>query len=121
MASQWQELMSDGSSMPAWVSVPDGPGPFPGVVVAQHAGGVDEFVKTMTDRLAEQGYIAIAPALFHRQPDANQEYIDSIPKDAERIGKLVPFIQKLRDEEIIRDLKTSIAAVSYTHLRAHET
>lgn len=108
MVSQWQELMSDGSSMPAWVSVPDGSGPFPGVVVAQHAGGVDEFVKAMADRLAEQGYIAVAPALFHRQAGAGQDYIDSIPKNAERLGKLIPFIQNLQDEEIIRDLKTSI-------------
>ena len=108
MASQWQDLTSGGVTMPTWIGVPEGQGPFPGVIVAQHAGGVDEFIRVMVDRLAEQGYVAAAPTLFHRQSDATQEHIEAIPKDAERLGKLMPFIQQLKDEEIVQDVKAAM-------------
>jgi carboxymethylenebutenolidase len=53
--------------MRCYVSVPDGTGPFPAVVVIQHAGGVDEFVRRMSDRLAEAHFLAVAPDLYHRE------------------------------------------------------
>jgi carboxymethylenebutenolidase len=108
MASSWQELTSGGVAMQTWVGIPEGQGPFPGVVVAQHAGGVDEFMRAMVDRLVEQGYIAVAPTLFHRQDGATQESLEAIPANAERLGKLMPFIQQLKDEEIVQDIKVSM-------------
>jgi carboxymethylenebutenolidase len=64
--SSWQEVPSDGRMMRLHVSVPQGTGPFPAVVVAQHQGGVDEFIQSMTKRLAGGGYVAAAPDLYHR-------------------------------------------------------
>ena len=54
MASQWQEITSGGVTMRTWVGIPEEQGPFPGVVVAQHAGGADEFIRDIVDRLAAQ-------------------------------------------------------------------
>lgn len=48
---------------------PAGNGPFPGLVVIQHASGVDLFVQTMAQRLAEAGYYCVAPDLYHRQAE----------------------------------------------------
>ena len=56
MAGAFVTLDVDGSKMKTWVAVPDGPGPFPGVVVAQHAGGMDTFIRSVCDRLAEAGF-----------------------------------------------------------------
>ena len=36
------------------------------MVIAFHVGGLDEFDKVMADRLAEAGYVAVVPDLFHR-------------------------------------------------------
>ncbi|MCZ6678753.1 MAG: dienelactone hydrolase family protein [Candidatus Poribacteria bacterium] len=66
MPSFTQNVKVDNQDMELYVSVPEGAGPFPGVVVGQHAGGVDTFIRTMTDRLAEAGYAAAAPDLYHR-------------------------------------------------------
>src|SRR6266511_3656505 len=52
MASRWDTLSANGTAMRCYVSAPDGTGPFPAVIVIQHAGGVDEFVRGMSDRLA---------------------------------------------------------------------
>jgi carboxymethylenebutenolidase len=68
MSSSTEHIQVNGEGMELYVSVPEGTGPFPAVVVAQHAGGVVEFIQTMCDRLAEAGYVAVAPELYHRLP-----------------------------------------------------
>ena len=55
-----------GQTLGLYLSLPEGDGPFPAVVVGMHAGGVDTFIHTMCDRLAEAGYVAAAPDLYHR-------------------------------------------------------
>jgi len=66
MESKWEQFKVDNGTMGLYVSRPDGQGPVPGVVVAQHRDGVDEFVQEMTKRLARAGYVAVAPELYHR-------------------------------------------------------
>ena len=53
--STWEHTESDNSSMPLYVSVPDGTGPFPALVVIQHLTGVDEFMQGIAQRLAGAG------------------------------------------------------------------
>ncbi|OYX35560.1 MAG: carboxymethylenebutenolidase [Caulobacterales bacterium 32-69-10] len=50
----------------AYVAAPKGDGPFPAVVVIQEIFGINGFVRLVADRLAEQGYLAVAPDLFWR-------------------------------------------------------
>ena len=64
--SNWQQTESDGSTMRLHVSAPNGGGPFPALVVIQHQSGVDEFIQGMTQKLADSGFVAAAPDLYHR-------------------------------------------------------
>jgi carboxymethylenebutenolidase len=74
MASFWESIKVDGADMRLYVSVPDGTGPFPAVVVIQHQGGVDDFMEEMTQRVASAGYAAVAPDLYHRDgPDCKDD------------------------------------------------
>ncbi len=58
--------VADGSNMNAYVAIPEGNGPFPAMMVFQEAFGVNAHIRDMADRLAAEGYLAIAPELFHR-------------------------------------------------------
>ncbi|MDX1889429.1 dienelactone hydrolase family protein [Mycolicibacterium sp. 050158] len=49
-----------------YLSVPDGPGPWPGVVIVHDALGLTTDVKRIADRMAGAGYLTIVPALYHR-------------------------------------------------------
>lgn len=95
MKSSWERVGVDGAAMRVYTSVPDGPGPFPGVVVIQHRDGVDEFVHEMTARLATAGYVAAAPDLYHRDaPDSK----DDAPTRMAR----------LRDATVIQDVNAAV-------------
>jgi carboxymethylenebutenolidase len=57
---------SDGHVLTAHLSTPTG-APRGGVVVAQEIFGVNAHIRSVADRFADAGYLAIAPALFDRQ------------------------------------------------------
>lgn len=61
------ELKVEGSTpMGAYVARPAGGGPHPGLLVFQEAFGVNSHIRNVTERFAHEGYVAIAPELFHR-------------------------------------------------------
>jgi carboxymethylenebutenolidase len=94
MSARWDSLNVDGETMRCYVAVPAGEGPFPAVVVIQHAGGVDAFVQEMAGRFAAAGYVAVAPELYHRQdPDSGEDMLA-------RMGRL-------RDAEVVRDVNAA--------------
>jgi carboxymethylenebutenolidase len=57
---------ADGLDFDAYVARPKTGGSHPVVVVIQEIFGVNKFVRDVADMLAQQGYIAVAPDLFHR-------------------------------------------------------
>ena len=68
------ELKVSGSSpMAAYVARPAGGRRHPGLIVFQEAFGVNGHIRNVTDRFAAQGYVAIAPELFHRTAPAGFE------------------------------------------------
>ena len=52
--------------MNAYVATPAEGAKAPGLLVFQEAFGVNAHIRDVTDRFAKQGYVAIAPELFHR-------------------------------------------------------
>jgi carboxymethylenebutenolidase len=57
----------DGDRFDAYVATPTGDAPAPGIVVIQEIRGVNEDIRGICDRLARQGYLAIAPDMLWRQ------------------------------------------------------
>ena len=53
-------------SLPYFLSLPDVPGPWPGIVVIHEGGGISPQLLRVCERLAGEGYAAIAPDLFFR-------------------------------------------------------
>ena len=60
------ELISeDGFTLPAYVSLPDGR-PRGAIVVLQEIFGVNSHIRNVADGFAAAGFLAVAPATFHR-------------------------------------------------------
>ena len=56
---------SDGFTLNAYRAQPEGQ-PRGGVVVIQEVWGLNRFVRSVVDRFASEGYLAVAPAMFDR-------------------------------------------------------
>jgi len=56
---------ADGQAIPAYVATPKGQ-PRGGIVVIQEIFGVNEHIRSVADGYAADGYLAVAPAIFHR-------------------------------------------------------
>lgn len=95
MTSSWEGVRVDESNMPLYTSVPESGGPVPGVVVVHGQSGLESFIKDTTHMMALQGYVAVAPNLYHRDgPDCKD---DNLTRKA-----------RLRDPSIIRDIDGAI-------------
>lgn len=95
MSGRWDQIKVAEGAMRCYVSGP-GAGRWPGVIVAQHAGGVDDFVQGMCDRFAEAGYVAVAPELYHREAPGSAD--DPMTR-----------MSRLRDPQIISDMNAATA------------
>ncbi|MEU6696403.1 dienelactone hydrolase family protein [Pseudonocardia sp. NPDC046786] len=84
--------LTDGGELRLSVAEPDGPlrG---GVVVLHEARGVTEIVRRIVDRLAADGWLAVAPHLYRGDDDPDAGDDDTV---AERVGSLT-FQQVLDD------------------------
>ena len=58
--------MTTVGDLPAYRAVPDGPGPWPGMVLVHEAFGLDDVMRRSADRVAAMGYLVLAPDLFAR-------------------------------------------------------
>ena len=94
MTSFAEVIAVDKREMDLYLALPEDPGPFPAIVVIQHAGGVDTFTRSMTDRLASAGYAAAAPDLYHRLGDSS---LDNMAK-----------LKQLKDDEMIADVDATV-------------
>jgi carboxymethylenebutenolidase len=58
--------VDDGTSMQAFVVSPTAAGRKPGLIVFQEAYGVNDHIRDVAARFAAQGFVVIAPELYHR-------------------------------------------------------
>jgi carboxymethylenebutenolidase len=64
MPEETVAIQSGSSTIGGYLVLPDAGGPHPGVVVIHEAFGLNDQIKAVTDRLAGQGYAALAVDLF---------------------------------------------------------
>ncbi|PUE40088.1 dienelactone hydrolase family protein [Limnohabitans sp. Bal53] len=91
----------NGFKMPVYRSAPAGKTGLPVVLVISEIFGVHEYIADVTRRLAQAGYMAIAPELFVRQGDPN-EYGEIAKLQAE-------IISKVPDAQVMTDLDACVA------------
>src|SRR5262245_9763767 len=67
-----------GDMIHAYVSRPEGSGPYPGVVLVQHAPGWDEFLRETSRRLASHNFAVICPDLYCREGHGTPDDVAAI-------------------------------------------
>ncbi len=91
----------DGTQMNAYLASPGQSGSYPGLLVFQEAYGVNEHIRDVTRRFAAQGFIAIAPELFHRTAPAGFE------GDYGNFAGVMPHMKAVTPEAAIADAQAA--------------
>ncbi len=103
MKTTFVTLESSGADVSAYCALPNGDGPFPGVVVLQEIFGVNAHIRDITERFAHEGYGAIAPALYQRlAPGFETGYT---PDDI-TLGR--EYKAKTRASELLSDIQAAM-------------
>ena len=94
---------AQGQDMATYVShpAPSEGNSFPAIIVVMEAFGVTRHIEQVCDQYARQGYVAVAPSLYHRgHPNAKLGY-DQMPQVQQYMGAL-------NDEELVEDINVTI-------------
>lgn len=93
---------SDSHTLGAYRADPDGT-PKGAMVVAQEIFGVNSHIRNVCDRLAAQGYVAVAPALFDRfVRDFESGY------SAEEVALARTYIPKIEWPKVLLDIQAGL-------------
>jgi carboxymethylenebutenolidase len=99
--------VGDGTSMRLYVARPSSAAPQRGLLVMQEAFGVNAHIRDITERFAREGFLAVAPELFHRTGTGFEGRYDDFPSAQ-------VHLKELRDPQMEADFRAA-----YDWLRAN--
>jgi len=90
------QLSTPDGKMETYEAKPKDGGPHPGIVVIMEAFGLNGHIKDVTERIAREGYVAIAPELYHRESERIIPYKD--------LPKAIATMNHLQDPKVMADV-----------------
>jgi carboxymethylenebutenolidase len=94
---------ADGT-MPAYVARPKGAsGKLPGIVVVMEAFGLNGNIKSITERLAAEGYHAIAPNFYYRAGGKVVRY--------DQLQEAIALMNGWTDAQVVEDVRATVSAL----------
>ncbi len=92
----------DGKTMSAYLARPKDETPRPAVIVYMEIFGVNSHIRDVADRVAREGYVALAPDFFHRTgPGVEYGY------DEAGMNSGIKLLMQLKASEIIADARAA--------------
>ena len=73
---------ADPSSI-GYLSVPEGEGPFPAIILIHEWSGLVDRIRQVADALADEGYVALAADLYHGRTGTNREENMALVREAQ--------------------------------------
>jgi carboxymethylenebutenolidase len=98
--------LAGGGSMGGYLTRPTAAGPHPGVLVFMEIFGINAHIRDVTERVAREGYVALAPDFFHRTgPGAEYGY------DDEGFANGMVLLNGLAADEMLSDVQAALSAL----------
>lgn len=96
--------LAGGGPMGGYLAGPEGVGPRPAVLVFMEIFGINSHIREVTERVAREGYVALAPDYFHRTgPGVEYGY------DDDGMAKGMALLGQLVADEMIADAEAALA------------
>ena len=103
ISSERVQIPQAGGSFAGYLARPEGDGPWPAVVVYMEIFGINSHIRDVTERVAREGYVAIAPDYFHRTgPRIELAYDDA------GMAEGMKLLGQLQADEMIADAEATL-------------
>jgi carboxymethylenebutenolidase len=99
---QYVKYRSGEAEITAYFSEPRTPGPHPAMIVMQPVHGLIPLMEIVADRLAERGYVALAPALYSRLGTITTDASSSPTPEARALQR------QTTDTQVVADLRAAL-------------
>jgi carboxymethylenebutenolidase len=97
------EIPAPDGTAPGTLHVPDGEGPWPGVVMFPDAFGARETMSGMGDKLASLGYVTLIPDVYYRNPGWTPFDPGTAFAQEDERGRLFGLMTSLTNDRIAAD------------------
>jgi carboxymethylenebutenolidase len=98
------EIPLDGGSFGGYLARPEGGETLPAVIVYMEIFGINSHIRDVTERVAREGYVALAPDYFHRTgPGVELGYDDA------GMAEGMKLLGALKADELIADANATLA------------
>jgi len=95
--------LSEGGTMSGYLARPTAGGPHPAVIVYMEIFGINSHIRDVTERVAREGYVALAPDYFHRTgPGIELGY------DDKGMAEGMKHLGLLKADQMISDARATI-------------
>jgi carboxymethylenebutenolidase len=114
MPGELTEVATPDGVADAYLSRPDDGAPHPSVLFIVDAYGLRDTIERMADRIAERGFIVLAPNVFYRHgpaPVVDLEGMGDPDRRTEVFGRVMPLVQGWTPEQIVRDGRGYLSAL----------
>jgi carboxymethylenebutenolidase len=102
--TQRVEIAVQDGEMGGYLARPAQPGALPAVLVFMEIFGINSHIRDVTERVAAEGYVALAPDFFHRTgPDVEYGY------DEAGFARGMELLNQLDADEMVADARAALA------------
>ena len=106
---------SGNETVSGYLSMPDGQGSFPAIIAIHEWWGLNEWMKSSADRMADEGYIVLAVDLFRGKTAAGAEEAHGLSRSLsgeQALGDLMAAVAYMKSRQDVRS--DNIAAIGWS-------
>jgi carboxymethylenebutenolidase len=108
MTQRTVQIETTDGTCPAALSIPDGEGPWPAVLMFADAGGMRDTIRQMGERLSGLGYVVLVPDFYYRNGAYDAVDMRTAFQNKETAEKIMGMMRGYTAELAVRDAKAFV-------------
>jgi carboxymethylenebutenolidase len=108
MAQRSVNIETQDGTCPAALSIPEGQGPWPAVIMFPDAGGMRDTIRQMGDRLSGLGYVVLVPDFYYRNGPYETVDMRTAFQHKETAERIMGMMRGYTADLAVRDAKAFV-------------
>jgi carboxymethylenebutenolidase len=108
MAQRSVNIETADGTCPAALSIPDGEGPWPAVIMFADAGGMRDTIRQMGERLSGLGYVVLVPDFYYRNGPYEPVDMRTAFQNKETGERIMGMMMGYTADLVVRDAKAFV-------------